>query len=152
LIFKLLIFKRLIQLVLCEPRLQRLDSHLLSECLEPLEIVLLLQYLRQQNVVIVLLRQVLYLELRILLHKRTVLIVDSLSYLSHRIQVLIQLLFSLLKVIVILLLLVLLGFQLLLDIVQLVIQGRPNPIPLLYQHPRRQVLHLTYVFLKVLIL
>lgn len=61
LILQLLILDRLIKHVLGEPLRKCFDSYLLGKGLQPLEVVLLLQHLCQEEVMIVLLREVLYL-------------------------------------------------------------------------------------------
>ncbi len=101
---------------------------------------------------VVLLRQILNLQLRILLHQRPVFIVYPLRYLSHLVQMLIQFFFSLFEVIVILLFLVLLGLELLLDVIELAVKGRPGLLSVFNQNPSRLVLHITYLFLEVVIM
>lgn len=101
---------------------------------------------------IVLLRQILNLQLRILLHQGPVLIVDPLRYLSHLVQMLIQFFLSLFEVIVILLFLVLLGLELLLDVIELAVKGRPGLLSVFNQNPSGLVLHIAYLLLKVLIM
>jgi len=58
--------------------------------------------------------------------------------------VLVQLLLSLLEVIVIFLLFVLLGLELLLDVVQLAVQGRPSLLAVLNEDTSRLVLNVYY--------
>ena len=103
-----------------------------------------MQDLGEEKVVVVLLREVLDLKLRILLHQSSVLIVYTLCYCRHLIQVLVQFLLSFLEVIIVFLFLILFGFQLLLDVIKLAIHGCPRLFSILHQHSGSLSLHYSY--------
>ena len=102
--------------------LQSLLLDLLSQEFESLVLLFLLQELCNEQIVIILLRQILDLELRVLLHKYSVLIVNLLSDLCHGFEVLIQLLLFGLEVIVRLLLLAQVVLCLVLYVLDLLVQ------------------------------
>jgi hypothetical protein len=98
---------------------------------EPLVVFLVEDELLEQQVSVILLTHVLYLQLRVLLHQSPILIIYLLCYLSHSFQVLIQFLLLLLKIILVFLLLLCLRLQLQLQVLQLLIQSGPDLRPLL---------------------
>lgn len=90
------------------------------------KVFFLVNELLKQQVSIVLLTHILDFQLAVLLHQVPVLVIDFLSNLSHCLKMIVQFLLLLLEVVLVLLLLLSLCLQLLLDILKLLVKGRPD--------------------------
>jgi hypothetical protein len=101
----------------------------------------LVDELLEEQVAVVLLAHVLYLQVAVFLHQVPVLVVDLLGDLGHGFEVVVEFLLLFLEVVGVLLLLLGLLPQLQLDVLQLPVQRLPNLRPLLPQLPGRVLLY-----------